>query len=71
MSILSQIWDMSVVCIGRDNTDKAGIEGKFFGWIKIDGRKWAIVRWEEDEDPDLYKAELLLISENRMVKIPD
>lgn len=62
------IWTKPCSCMGKPKTDKSGEVGVFYGWINID-RKWAIVRWEGDEDPDLYKAELLLIEENRMVSI--
>jgi len=63
------ICKIPVKCTGKPKTDKTSVMGTYYGWIVIDGRKWAIVRWEGDEDPDLYKAELLLISESTMVSI--
>lgn len=71
MSIESMIWVNVVECTGKQNTDKVDVVGEFYGWIKVNGRKWAIVRWCDDDDPDLCKAECLLISESRMVGIPD
>jgi len=69
MSGKNLIWDTPCNCKGKENTDKSSWDGVFYGWIKIEGRKWAIVKWEGDEDPDLYKANLLLIEENRMIPL--
>jgi len=68
-TIKSLMWTTTVACTGKKNTDKAGCDGQFFGWVSVDGRRWAIVQWEHDEDPDLYKANHLLIAENRMVEL--
>lgn len=61
-------------CTGKPATDKAGWKGDFYGWIEINGRKWAIIKWaiikwEGDDDPDLYKANCLLIETSSMVSI--
>ena len=53
------------VCDGRykikDKWDRAGEEGDYFGWIEINGMKWAIILAEGEEDPDFYKADGLLV----------
>lgn len=55
--------DETLRCRGKEDTDKAKAEGEYFGNILISGRVWAVVLWDDDEDPDLYKAECLLIEE--------
>lgn len=67
--IESAIWEKSTPCMGKPDTDKAYIAGVFFGWIVIDERKWAIVKWEDEDDPTLHKAEHLKIEVSRMVDI--
>ena len=39
-----------------------GKTGQYYGSVVV-GRSWAIVLWDEDEDPDLFKDEGLLILE--------
>lgn len=62
------MWEIPCQCTGTKESDKFNINGVFYGWINID-RRWAIVKWEDEEDPDLCKADLLLIEETRMVLI--
>lgn len=56
-------------CKGKKDTDRANQEGEYFGNIFIGNRKWAIVLWDNVEDPDLYKAECLLIEQKSWVSI--
>lgn len=63
------MYDEAVECTGKPNTDKCECVGWFFGWIIVNGRKWAIVKWENNEVPDLYKADCLLVAEVKMVSI--
>ena len=50
-----------IPCTGDKNTDKNGHEGWYFGKVSVNSRPWAVVRWCGDKEPDLYKAELLLV----------
>ena len=43
--------------------DRAGEEGEYFGLIWVGDRKWAIILFDGEEDPDLHKAESLLIEQ--------
>ena len=43
------------------NTEVDGREGKFFGAVVVDNMLWAVVRWGDNEDPDLYKAAVIQI----------
>lgn len=51
--------DETIRCRGRKDTDAENKEGEYFGNFLIKDRKWALVLWDGDEDPDLYKADLL------------
>ena len=53
--------DETMRCKGKENTDMANREGEYFGNVFIKDRKWALVLWDHEEDPNLYKADLLLI----------
>ena len=57
-------------CKGKEDTDRAQCEGEYFGNVLINNRGWALVQWDTDEDPDLYKVELLLIEKTTWVSIP-
>ena len=35
----------------------SGRKGVIYGVVEIDGRKWAVVMWYSEDDPDLFKAE--------------
>lgn len=50
-----------VRCVCRKDWDKAGHEGDYFGNVLIDGRNWALVLWDGEEDPDLYKSDALIL----------
>ncbi len=54
--------DNCVGCTGKKDTDKDGHKGTYYGWLMVGTRKWAIVKWDLDADPDLYKANHLLVS---------
>lgn len=53
----------SVRCRIADGWGDAGRLGQYFGKIDIDcdGMEWAIVRWDDEEDPDLHKARAIEI----------
>lgn len=52
------------VCRIRPGWVGAGREGRCFGkfWDEDENRYWVIVKWPEEDDPDLYKEESLIIS---------
>ena len=43
------------------NWYRAGEEGEYFGCIYVNGRFWAIVLFDGEDDPDMMKAESILI----------
>ena len=43
------------------NTEVGGQEGEFFGVVVVDNMPWAVIRWDDDKDPDLYKAAVIQI----------
>jgi hypothetical protein len=53
--------DETLRCKGKPDTDKADAEGEYFGNFFVNNRWWALVLWDGEEDPDLFKAELLLV----------
>ena len=61
--------DETLRCKGKENTDKADSEGEYFGNMAINDRLWAVVLWDGDEDPDLYKADCLLVQKKRWERI--
>lgn len=40
----------------------AGKEGSYFGKHWIGGRFWAVVLWEDEEEPELFKADAIEVS---------
>lgn len=48
-------------CRGKASSDKVDCKGEYFGFVYIKDTKWAIVLWDGDYDPDLYKANLIEI----------
>lgn len=61
--------DETLRCRGKPNTDKRNCEGEYFGNILINEVLWALVLWDDDEDPDLYKASCILVEETAWVSI--
>jgi len=51
----------SLKCQIKKGWMNAGKEGQYFGEFKIKGRIWAIVLWNNSDEPDLYKIESLEI----------
>lgn len=37
--------------------DVAGQEGEYYDYVRVKGMKWAIVLFDGEEDPSLYKAD--------------
>lgn len=52
------------VCKIKDGWCDAGKTGQYFGSITIHGRCWAVVLWDDDDEPDLYKLISLKILRN-------
>jgi len=55
--------DETIPCKIKDGWKESGRTGQYFGNIVVNNRCWAIVLWDDDEDPDMHKAEGILISE--------
>ena len=47
----------------KDGWDRAGLEGNFYWSGIINERRWVVVQFDDEEDPELHKAEGLLIAE--------
>lgn len=61
--------DETLRCKGAENTDKATQKGEYFGNFVANGQRWAIVLWDGEDDPDLYKADMLLVIEERWIPL--
>lgn len=61
--------DETLRCKGKESTDKAGQEGEYFGNFFVKDTKWALVLWDNEDDPVLYKADCLLIVKRSWVPI--
>ena len=42
-------------CRIKEKWEGAGRTGKYYGNVSIENQKWAIVVWDDEEDPDLHK----------------
>lgn len=52
----------SIRCKGKTGTDKENDKGYYIGLVSISERQqWAVVLWDGEEEPDLYKADCLMI----------
>lgn len=61
--------DEAIRCKGAKNTEKDQMYGVYYGYFYCRGQQWAIVLWDGDDDPDLYKASCILIEKKTWVKI--
>jgi hypothetical protein len=52
-----------ICCLGKDNAEKAGKLGNYFGTLKLADGFWAIVVWQGEEKPVLYDANFLLVED--------
>ena len=57
-------------CKGKENTDMVNQKGEYFGTFYTGSTKWAVVLWDNEEDPNLYKADMLYIAETTWVSVP-
>lgn len=55
-------------CRIKDGWEDAGKEGKCYGFVEIQ-QKWAIVLWDGEEEPDLFKAGALSTKSNTWVDL--
>lgn len=46
-----------VRCRIKKGWSQEGRKGYYYGWVAIEGRQWALVLFDDDEDPDLMKLE--------------
>jgi len=61
--------DETLRCKGNDTSDKKDSEGEYFGNFYVNNKRWALVLWDGDDDPDLYKADLLLIERKSWIEL--
>ena len=59
--------DESVPCKIGDNFEGAGKPGQYFGKININGMDWAIVLFDDEEDPELHKAVGIMVQQIKYV----
>ena len=60
--------DETLPCRIAKGWDKAGRTGQYFGNIMVNDTCWAIVLWDGDEDPDMYKTSGIEINKPHWVK---
>ena len=60
MTDRGNLLEVPVRCKGGLVTDRNDSFGHYYGSVIVNGRSWAIVVWDGEEDPDLCKAECLL-----------
>ena len=50
-------------CKIRPGWDEAGKEGDIICCVQSDrmGQQWAVVQWDDEDDPDLFKASGLVV----------
>lgn len=61
--------DETMRCHGRDSINMSDREGEYFGNVVVKEMRWAIVLWDNDEDPVLYKADCLLLEKKTWVPL--
>jgi hypothetical protein len=49
--------DETVRCRVKEGWHEEGRLGWYYGAVAVNGRYWALVQWDTDDDPDLYKVE--------------
>ena len=59
----------SVKCQIAEGWGGAGQLGQYFGSIECNERTWAIVLWDDEEEPNLSKAESILIESTSWSKL--
>lgn len=45
----------------KDKWDRVGQRGEYFGKISVNDMMWALVLFDGEDDPDLHKADSLLV----------
>lgn len=61
--------DETLRCKGKPNTDKSKEEGEYFGNVVVKDTRWAIVLWDNEEDPNLHKTSCLLLEKKEWVPL--
>ena len=54
--------DDSISCRIAEGWDEAGREGQYFGVFSCGSQWWAIVQWDDEEDPNFHKKEGIEVS---------
>ncbi len=55
-------------CRIAEGWDKAGKTGQYFGNIMINDTAWAIILWDDEEDPNMHKLVGIEINKPHWVK---
>lgn len=59
----------SVLCRIKAGWEGADKEGQYFGRIAVNGTFWAIVLWNGDDDPELFKSAGLEVAQTKFVDL--
>jgi len=54
--------DTTAPCRMAEGWTDAGKTGQYFGWITVNDRKWIIVLWDDDDEPEFVKDGCIEIS---------
>jgi hypothetical protein len=61
--------EKTLPCRIADGWDNAGKTGQYFGNIMVNDIGWAIILWDGEEDPDMYKMSGIEINKPHWVKV--
>ncbi len=61
--------DEAIPCKIKDDWDQAGRKGQYFGFMYFLDKKWAVVLWDDESDPDFFKAEGIEVARTKWVGI--
>lgn len=59
----------TVDCRIAKDWERAGTRGQYFGYVYVSSEKWAIIQFDEGEDPELHKAESIEIAQPKWINV--
>ena len=68
-TIYSDMLDTTIDCRIKKGWDRENRHGICYGKILINNMPWGIVKWDDEEDPDLVKADALEIYQPKWVSL--
>lgn len=70
MGSINKLFDPPLQCKIKEGYLDSGKSGVVFALVCIRDRYWALVQFEDDEDPDIYKAESISVIERVEITKP-